>query len=103
MASATVRITESTREALRELAAQAGVPMQTILDRAVEQYRRCVLLEKANEAFGALRHDPQLWHEEQQEREAWDTTLADGVDDGETAAAGAWRGLVGGPQPHTGS
>ena len=47
----------------------------------VEPYRRHMLLEKTDLAFAALRRDRELWHEEQQEREAWDTTLADGTED----------------------
>ncbi len=42
MATATVRITNSTREELRELAEQTGKSMQALMGEAVELYRRRV-------------------------------------------------------------
>ena len=38
--STTVRISEQTHHRLREMAAQSGEPMQAVLDKALEQYRR---------------------------------------------------------------
>lgn len=80
MAGATVRVTEETRETLRELASRTGEPMQAILQRAVEDYRRRWFFDELNRAFAALRADPQAWAEELAEREAWDATIADGLD-----------------------
>ena len=79
--SVTVRIRETTRETLRELAAQTGESMQAALDKAIETYRRRCFLEEANVAFQALRKNPEAWKEEQEEREAWEGTLADGLED----------------------
>lgn len=73
----TTRISESTREILRELAVESGESMQTILDKAVEMYRRQRFLEESNRAFAALRADPGAWKVEQTEREEWEATLAD--------------------------
>lgn len=81
MPSVTVRISTPTRDILRQLADQAGEPMQVILDKAIEAYRRQHFLEKANEAFQTLRSDPEAWENEQSERAAWDSTLADGLED----------------------
>jgi hypothetical protein len=64
----TVRIKEETRAALREQAKEANEPMQEILARAVESYRRQRFLEQANVAYAALRTDPV----------AWDVALGDG-------------------------
>ena len=80
MASATVRISEKTRKSLRELASKSGESMQTILDRAVEQYRRQRILEEGNAAYARLREDPVAWAAWQQELAAWDATLMDGLD-----------------------
>jgi predicted transcriptional regulator len=80
MASTTVRISQETREALRELAEQVGEPMHKVLAKAVEAYRRQCILEKSNVAYAALRADPKAWQEEQQERRVWDSTLADGME-----------------------
>ncbi|MBW3625895.1 MAG: toxin-antitoxin system protein [Armatimonadetes bacterium] len=61
------------------MAESEGVSMQKVLDRAVEAYRRQRFLEEANAAYGALRLKPDTWREEQEEREAWEATLADGI------------------------
>jgi hypothetical protein len=52
--------------------------MQTLIEQAVEQYRRRLFLEGLNEDFKALREDPQAWQEELEERALWDNTLLDG-------------------------
>lgn len=76
--STTVRISQASLHVLREIAAQAGEPMQAVLDRAIEAYRRQCLLQKANEAYAALKEDPAAWQKEMAERKVWDATLADG-------------------------
>jgi hypothetical protein len=76
---ATIRITETAHAALREVSARHRVPMQTVLNRAVEAYRRQVLLEELNAAYAALRQDPNTWSELEEERAAWDPTLMDGL------------------------
>jgi hypothetical protein len=74
------RISESTHEALRQLAEASGVSMQALIDRAVEMYRRQRFLEESNRAFEILRANPKKWKSEQAEREAWDATLADDLE-----------------------
>jgi predicted DNA-binding protein len=81
MSSATVRISLATREKLRSLTSETGETMQAILDEAVEVYRRQLFLKRANEAFAALRNDPNAWKEEQEERVAWDITLEDDLEE----------------------
>lgn len=78
-AATTVRITEETRAVLRQLAREYHQPMQEILARAVEAYRRQCILEQTNAAYAALRADSSAWAVEQAERGAWDATLADGL------------------------
>lgn len=80
MAGTTVRVTKETREALRELSEQAGESMQEVLARAVEAYRRQRILEETNAAYAALRNNPEAWREEQEERQAWEATLGDGLE-----------------------
>jgi hypothetical protein len=76
--SATVRISKTSWLALRQIAAQAGEPMQTVLDKAIEAYRRQCFLQKANEAYAAFRENSEAWQEEIAERESWDAALGDG-------------------------
>ncbi len=80
MSGTTVRVGKTTRDKLRELAALENEPMHVILDRAIEDYRRKRFLEEANRTYAALRRDPEAWQTEQEERKAWDTTLADGLE-----------------------
>ncbi len=83
MPTAVVRVTKSTREVLRELAAKTGEPMQTILERAIEEYRRRRFLEETNAAYAALQQDKAEWERFQQEQAEWDVTLLDGLEPNE--------------------
>jgi len=81
MQSTTIRISIETREKLRELTASTGESMLFIVDRAVEEIHRKHFWERTNAAFAALRNDPDAWKAEQEERSAWDITLADGLEE----------------------
>jgi len=76
--SMNVRVTKQTHQQLAALARENGLSMQTILDRAVEAYRRQSFLEALNADFAALRAQPEEWAEEQAERKLWGQTLSDG-------------------------
>lgn len=77
----TTRISKSTRETLRQLAEESGKSMQEILEHAVEMYRRQRFLEATNRAFEALRANADAWQAEQAERQAWEITLSDGLEE----------------------
>jgi len=79
MSTLTVRISDTSRNVLRELAAQKGASMQTLLDKAIEAYRRQLFLEEINKAYAALREDPKAWSQVEKDRAAWDATLKDGL------------------------
>jgi FtsZ-binding cell division protein ZapB len=68
MASTQVRISSATHQILRRLSAEVGESMQTIIEEAVEQYRRRRFLEGLNQDFKALKEDAQAWQEELAER-----------------------------------
>jgi len=80
MPTATIRISERSRKVLGDIARQEGASLQSVMDQAIEHYRRQHFLEGLSEDFAALRKSPELWEEELKEREEWDTTLADGAD-----------------------
>jgi len=84
--SAMVRVTDETHAALRDLSRELDEPMQAVLARAVEEYRRHRILELSNQAYAALRADPIAWQEIQEERVAWDSTLLDGLEGDEWPA-----------------
>jgi hypothetical protein len=75
----TMRIREETREALRDLEEHTGERMPDLLARAVDQFRRSLILAETNVAYGALRADATAWSELEAERDEWDATLADGL------------------------
>ena len=55
--------------------------MQSILDKAIENYRREKFLRGANADFAALRKNSKNWKHEMAERELWAQTLGDGLDE----------------------
>lgn len=83
MSQATVRISERTRETLRQMARAEDESMQAVLEKAVEAYRRRRFIEDLNASYAELRKDPIAWKAEQGERALWDGTLADGLPEGE--------------------
>jgi predicted kinase len=80
MAGTTVRVSEETRRALRELAHDCNQSMQEVLAQAVEAYRRQRLLALTNEAYARLRAEPDAWRELEDERASWNETLSDGLE-----------------------
>ncbi len=78
MRQAMVRITGHTHQALREMAQAEHQSMQSVLKKAVEEYRRRRFLEDVNAGYAALRNDPEAWQEIQAERAEWET-MSDGL------------------------
>ena len=70
-----------THDVLRKLAAATGEPLERILERAVESYRREQFYAEFDAAYARLQADPVAWEEELAERALWEVTLADGLDD----------------------
>jgi hypothetical protein len=79
VATTLVRVREDIRATLQQLAQEESVSMQEILARAVEEYRRARIFERANEAYAALRADPEAWEQELEEQRAWEVTLMEGI------------------------
>lgn len=65
---------------LNTLEADMGISKQLIIEKSLDRLIRENLLRKANAAYETLRNDPQAWQEEIQEREEWEVTLADGLE-----------------------
>lgn len=80
MESQTVRISKETHGTVRRLAEQAGMSMTAIIEAAVKEYERQRFWDEFDAGYDALRADPEKWAEYQKEIEAWDTTLADGLE-----------------------
>jgi len=78
MQTATIRISEFSRSALREISQRDNKPMQAVLEQAIEAYRRQTFLTCLSSDFSALRENEPEWQAEKAERALWDNTLADG-------------------------
>ncbi|SSC12111.1 conserved protein of unknown function [Mesotoga infera] len=74
-----VRISSETHSRLKAMALASGETIGEILAKAVDAYRREMLLNDANRAFAKLKEREELWKDEQKEREEWETALADGL------------------------
>jgi predicted transcriptional regulator len=83
MSAGTVRITPETRATLQELAKESKQSMQELVAKAVEQYRRQLILQRTNEAFSKVRGQRGAWSKETEERHIWDSALSDGLDNQE--------------------
>jgi hypothetical protein len=81
MSTTTIRVAIRTRDLLHELAHRSGVSMQSVLEHALEQYRRQQLLDATNAAYATLQTDAVAWADLERERMAWDQTLSDGLED----------------------
>ena len=81
MSSSTVRISKESSNILREIATQEKKSLQTILDAAIEDYRRHRFLQEANKAYSVLKENPKNWKVELEERKQWEATLFDGQRD----------------------
>ena len=81
MASVTVRISDKARQELRDLAQQSGESMQNVLEKAIDLYRRQMFFEQLNASVSRLQEEhPDLWQQELEERQVWENTLADGLE-----------------------
>lgn len=78
MSGTTVRVSNKTAKILKDITSETGQSMQKVLDRAVEDHRRNLFLKEANEAYAALKNNPDQWKDELEERKAWSHTLTDG-------------------------
>jgi predicted transcriptional regulator len=76
---ATVRISPAAHQSLRQMAEETNSSLQQMLDQAIENQRRRLLLERANRAYGKLRQDKKAWRAWRNELRELDATLTDGI------------------------
>ena len=79
--SANVRIQPETYAKLRQLASEQGATMPQVLEEAIDELFRKRFLDDCNRAYARLKAGPQKWEQELKERQLWDTTLSDGLED----------------------
>ena len=68
-----------THKTLARLAKENHSSMQTVLNEALEAYRREVFLRRTNQAYAELGSDAAAWARYEKELGAWDGTLEDGL------------------------
>lgn len=73
---ATVRIGPASHQSPAQMAKETNSSMQEVLDEAIEQQRRRLLLERTNAAYAKLRENKKAW---QAELRRLDATLSDGI------------------------
>ncbi|ADQ06109.1 conserved hypothetical protein [Caldicellulosiruptor hydrothermalis 108] len=76
----TVRVDIETYEGLKKLSQELNRPMQKIIQEALSEYKKKIILSKTAEAFAALKENNKLWQEEIEERKLWENTLQDGIE-----------------------
>jgi len=77
--SVTIRISELTRDSLKEMAAQQGLSMQAVLEAALKNYRQSMRIQAFNEAYARLPAQDRA--DLEQEVKFWDrATVMDGLD-----------------------
>jgi hypothetical protein len=75
----TVRISHTAHRSLAEMAAQTNTSLQEMLDQAIENERRRLLLERTNVAYSKLRQNKKAWKAWRAELRQLDATLSDGI------------------------
>ena len=61
------------------MAEETSSSLQEMLDQAIENQRRRLLLERANRAYAKLRQDKKAWRAWRSELRERDATLTDGI------------------------
>ena len=80
-ASLTMRVDRATRQAADEIAQHLGTSMQEVVARAVESYRRMIIVEEANRAYARLRADTAASAAFDREHAVFEHALGDGMSD----------------------
>lgn len=77
----TLRASLRTRDRLRAIAAERGLPLGDALDLVVDAYDEGRFWDRVDDDFTSLRRDPVASAAYDDERAAWDAVLADGLTD----------------------
>ena len=81
MSTTTIRISQRARDEARALAEATGKRMSEAVEQAIHAERRRVFWRQFKEAAARVRADPEALAEEEAERELYEGTLMDGLED----------------------
>lgn len=76
----TIRVSREVYNDVKLLAQNQQENMQDIIERAITEYKKKKFFESLNSAYEKLRSNPEAWNGELREREEWDHTLSDGLE-----------------------
>jgi mRNA-degrading endonuclease RelE of RelBE toxin-antitoxin system len=76
---ATIRISQAAHQSLTRISKETNTSLQEVLNEAIENHRRRVLLGRANAGYAKLRQDKKAWQQWKRELRSLDTTLGDGI------------------------
>jgi hypothetical protein len=76
---AMVRISPASHQSLTQMAKETNSSLQEMLDQAIENQRRRLLLERTNLAYAKLRQNKKAWQAWQTELRQLDAALSDGL------------------------
>lgn len=76
---AMIRISPMTHQRLSTMAKARNSSLQEVLDQAVENERRRLLLEGTNAGYAELRDDKKAWKRWENELRPLEATLGDGI------------------------
>lgn len=76
----TVRVDEHLHTMLRSIARQEGRSIGSVIEDAVERYRREKFWASVQDGYARLQADPEQWAAYQQEIDLWDTMAGDGLE-----------------------
>lgn len=77
----TARISHKSDLIIQELVTLTGSNKIEIIESALESYRHQERMRRLNESFYQLRSNESGWKEEQEERDALEGTLGDGLEE----------------------
>lgn len=77
--SPTVRISAADKLVLDELARETNESHPRLLHRAIELLRREKFFQEMNAAYAELRRDPEAWLEEAADRQLFDGSTSEGL------------------------
>lgn len=77
----TIRVTYKTYEGLKLIAEQEHSSMQNVLDKMLKEHETKKFFENLEQSVRELKDNQKEWTEELNERNEWDGTLLDGLED----------------------
>jgi len=76
-----IRVSDEAYSKLKSIIKSTGSSQQDVIDEALKNWERDVILKQANAAYMEMRKNDKECAEEQEELSLWDATLQDGLED----------------------